>query len=191
MAARERYGATRRGFLLATGSLAAMLGASREGAGQELVPTPACDDHGSATPQQGEGPFFKPRSPERADFREQGASGRQVELSGLVLTRRCKPLAGAVLDLWHADDKGAYDNTGFRYRGHQFTDAEGRYRLETILPAVYPGRTRHIHVKVQPPGGRLVTTQLYFPGEAANRRDGLFREELTLKGNGTFDFVVL
>ncbi len=64
---------------------------------------------------------------------------------------------------------------GFRYRGHLFTDAEGRFRLETIFPALYPGRARHIHVKVQAAGRRILTTQLYFPGDA---RDSLWRKEL-------------
>jgi protocatechuate 3,4-dioxygenase beta subunit len=102
-------------------------------------------------------------------------------------------VANALVDLWHADESGAYDNTGFRYRGHQFTDAAGRYRFETIVPALYPGRARHYHVKVQAKGGRLLTTQLYFPGEPGNRRDGLYRPELemkTSKSEGAFDFVV-
>jgi protocatechuate 3,4-dioxygenase beta subunit len=55
------------------------------------------------------------------------------------------------------------------------TDAAGRYRFLTIMPASYEGRTRHLHVKVQAPGGRVFTTQLYFPGEAHNRSDRLFR----------------
>src|SRR5262249_5749605 len=97
-------------------------------------------------------------------------------------------------DVWHADEDGEYDNAGSRYRGHQFTDAEGRYRFETIVPALYSGRTRHYHVKIQPKGGRLVTTQLYFPGEPMNRRDGLYRPELELKprkwGGGASAFVV-
>ncbi len=60
------------------------------------------------------------------------------------------------------------------------TDAEGRYRLETIMPGLYPGRTRHFHVKVQAPKQRVLTTQLYFPGEARNQRDGIFRPELLM-----------
>ena len=51
----------------------------------------------------------------------------------------------------------------------------------TIVPGGYPGRTRHFHVKVQRPGGRVLTTQLYFPGEPLNRRDGLFDERLLLR----------
>ena len=71
---------------------------------------------------------------------------------------------------------------------------QGRYRLETIVPGEYPGRTRHIHVKVQAPGGRILTTQLYFPGNPSNRRDGLYRPELEMKQargvEAAFDFVV-
>jgi protocatechuate 3,4-dioxygenase beta subunit len=194
---RQRYDATRRRFLLTAGSLAAALGFARDGEAQELAPTPTCDDNGTATPRQTEGPFFKPRSPARADLREQGAVSLPVELSGLVLTRRCRPLAGAVVDLWHADDKGAYDTAGFRYRGHLVTGSDGVFRFRTIMPALYTGRTRHYHFKVQAPGSRLLTTQLYFPNEAENRRDHLFRRELLMRvadaGDGLaarFDFVL-
>jgi protocatechuate 3,4-dioxygenase beta subunit len=82
-------------------------------------------------------------------------------------------------------------------RGHQFTDSAGSYRLETIVPGVYPGRTRHIHVKVQAPGRAVLTTQLYFPGEPENQRDFLFQEVLLLATTdaggttaGRFDFVL-
>jgi protocatechuate 3,4-dioxygenase beta subunit len=189
--------ATRRGFLLTTGTLFAGLGFPNILRAQELPPTPECRDGDEPTVPQTEGPFFKPRSPERADLREAGARGRPVELTGLVLTRRCRPLARALVDIWHADDKGDYDNSGFRYRGHQFTDAAGRYRFSTIRPPAYSGRTAHYHVKVQPPGGRILTTQLYFPNEPGNRRDSMFRSELLMKlaqATGAqaarFDFVL-
>jgi protocatechuate 3,4-dioxygenase beta subunit len=165
---------------------------------QELAPTPQCHDGGPPTVRQGEGPFFKPSSPQRADLIERNAKARVVELSGQVLTRSCRPVERALLDLWHSDERGEYDGRGFRYRGHIFTDADGRYRFRTILPALYPGRTRHYHVKVQAPQRPVLTTQLYFPAdEAANRRDGLFRRELLMRmadaGDGfaaRFDFVL-
>ena len=164
---------------------------------QPLSPTPECRDADEPTLRQTEGPFFKPSSPERADLMEPGMAGQLIDLVGFVLTRRCKPVSGALVDLWHADDKGEYDNSGFRLRGHVRADADGRYRFRTIVPGVYEGRTRHFHVKVAPPSGRLLTTQLYFPGEQANRRDGLFRRELlmrTAKNEGSlagrFDFVL-
>ena len=164
---------------------------------QELLPTPSCHDGDEPTLSETEGPFFKPKSPERSDLREAGAQGRQFELFGVVLSRSCRPLRGAVVDLWHADEKGEYDNTGFRYRGHVISGPDGAFRFRTIVPALYPGRTRHYHVKVQAPNSRLLTTQLYFPNEPANRRDSLFQRELLLRiadaGDGLagrFDFVL-
>jgi protocatechuate 3,4-dioxygenase beta subunit len=56
----------------------------------------------------------------------------------------------------------------------------GRFRLSTVVPGRYPGRTRHIHVKAQRPRGQILTTQLYFPGEADNAGDGLFDRELLM-----------
>jgi protocatechuate 3,4-dioxygenase beta subunit len=130
-------------------------------------------------------------------LREAGTRGRPVELAGFVLNRRCRPLSGALVDIWHADERGDYDNSGFRYRGHVITGADGSYRFRTIVPAVYPGRTRHYHVKVQSTASRLLTTQLYFPDEPENRRDGLFRRELLMQVAGAgdsiaarFDFVL-
>jgi protocatechuate 3,4-dioxygenase beta subunit len=149
---------------------------------------------GVITPRQTEGPFFTPNSPLRTSLVESGSHSARFLVSGRVLSPECKPLANALVDLWHADEEGTYDNKGYRYRGHQFTDAEGRYRFETIVPALYPGRARHYHVKVQAKGGPLLTTQLYFPGDPGNRRDGLYRPELELKtsktAEGAFDFVV-
>jgi protocatechuate 3,4-dioxygenase beta subunit len=98
-----------------------------------------------------------------------------------VLTKGCRALRGAVVDLWHADQNGQYDNVGFRYRGHVITGPDGAFRFRTIMPALYPGRTRHYHVKVQAPGSRLLTTQLYFPNEPANLHDSLFKRELLMR----------
>lgn len=172
---------TRRALLLGAAAAAGGIGLAMDTvAAQGLTPTPECKDGDAVTAAQTEGPFFKPKSPQRMDLREQGG-GRAVVLTGLVLTRSCKPVARALVDLWHADDKGNYDNRGFRYRGHVFTDKAGRYEFRTIVPAIYPGRTRHYHLKVQAPDRPPLTTQLYFPNEAANARDGLFQRALLMK----------
>jgi protocatechuate 3,4-dioxygenase beta subunit len=189
---------TRRAVLGAGALVAGSLFGTDRGAAEGPLPaTPACHDGDEATLPQTEGPYFKPSSPERIELFEEGMAGQPIELIGLVLTRACKPVAGALLDFWQADAKGEYDNSGFRLRGHQFSDAEGRYRLRSVVPGAYPGRTRHIHVKVQPRDGRVLTTQLYFPGEAKNRSDGLFRKALLVRTAknagwlaGRFDFVV-
>jgi protocatechuate 3,4-dioxygenase beta subunit len=167
-------------------------------AATQLNATPACgDDDDEPTLAQTEGPYFTPNSPERRSLLETGIGGTNLIVEGLVVNTRCEPVAGALLDFWQADDAGAYDNQGYRLRGHQFADASGRYRLETVLPGIYTGRTRHIHVKVQAPNGPVLTTQLYFPGEADNARDGIYNEALLLEmgsagatRSGTFQFVL-
>jgi protocatechuate 3,4-dioxygenase beta subunit len=160
-----------------------------------LAPTPACDDGDDPTPEQTEGPFFTPDSPERTSLREDGIDGTAFVLTGTVLATDCTPLAGALLDFWHADDSGEYDNEGYRLRGHQFTDANGAYRLETIVPGLYTGRTRHIHVKAQREGGDVLTTQLYFPDEPSNESDSIFDPALVMSRAGRsgarFDFVLV
>ena len=164
---------------------------------QSLRPTPSCPDGAQPTPRQTAGPYFKPHSPERASLLEPGMPGMKIVVTGVVRLANCQPVPRALIDVWHADDRGAYDNAGFRLRGHQYTDDQGRYRLETIVPGNYPGRTRHFHVNVQAPKGPVLTTQLYFPGEAGNTSDPIFNRELVLRvqdgaevRTATFDFVL-
>lgn len=161
------------------------------------APTPDCGDDGKPTPRQMEGPFYTPDTPMRTSLIERGLRGTRLLLTGRVLATDCTPLPGALLDFWHCDAGGAYDNAGFLLRGHQFTDAQGRFALETIVPGNYPGRVRHIHVKAQARNGPLLTTQIYFPDEPGNARDFLFRPDLLMRladaeggKAGRFDFVL-
>jgi len=164
----------------------------------DLKPTPAVgDDDLELTPEETAGPFFRPNSPAKSNFREPGVTGVPVNLSGWVLDRNGKPIAGVLLDFWHADASGQYDFNGFRCRGHQFSDTGGRYSLQTIMPELYGDRTRHYHVRLQSAHGPILTTQLYFPGEARNASDFLFRHDLLLKIRdttegraATFNFVL-
>jgi protocatechuate 3,4-dioxygenase beta subunit len=187
----------RRRLLLAGLALPAAAGIGGELRAAELPETPACPPAGAETPRQTEGPYYTARPPLKRDFRADGRSGKPIVLMGFVLTRSCAPVADAVVDLWHADGDGAYDNRGFALRGFQKTDARGRYLFETLVPGRYPGRTAHYHVKVQRPGGPVLTTQLYFPDEPQNRRDFLFDAKLLMQVRqdagltvGRFDFVV-
>ena len=84
-----------------------------------------------------------------------------------------------------------------RLRSHQFTGTDGRYSLETIVPGPYPGRTPHIHVKVNAPGKPTLTTELYFPGASYNNRDPYFDRRLLVRLSEVkkhfvahFDFVL-
>jgi protocatechuate 3,4-dioxygenase beta subunit len=148
----------------------------------ELAPTPACADADdlAATVPQTEGPFYTPDTPERTSLLEPDTTGTRLVVRGYVYNTACEPVPGALLDFWHCDDAGVYDNTGYRLRGHQFAGEEGQFELETILPGVYPGRTRHIHVKAQAPNQPVLTTQLYFPDEPANATDGIFDPALLM-----------
>ena len=178
-------------------ALALPVSKSNAAEAQALTPTPACSDGEEPTQRQMEGPFFKPRSPQRTSLLAAGIQGSRILIRGLVLSTRCTAVEGALLDFWQCDGQGEYDNSGYRLRGHQFTDSAGSYHLETIVPGVYPGRTRHIHVKVQARGRAVLTTQLYFPGEPENQHDFLFQPELLLMTTdaggvraGRFDFVL-
>jgi protocatechuate 3,4-dioxygenase beta subunit len=169
-----------------------------DAAARELALTPTCGDADDLTPEETEGPYFTRSSPEKGSLLESGMAGTRLVVSGSVLGAGCQPVSGALLDFWQADDAGQYDNVGYRLRGHQFTDANGQYSLETIIPGLYPGRTRHIHVKAQAPGSSVLTTQLYFQGEPANQRDGIFMPVLAMSlqdgesgaKSAQFNFVV-
>ena len=163
--------------------------------GLGLAPPPACTP---GTRSSTAGPFYTPMTPRRTILREPETEGESLVFRGLVLSQDCRPLAGAVIDIWHCDERGRYDNRGFRYRGHQFTDGAGAFRFETIRPVRYSGRTPHIHVKVQGEATRALTTQVYFPDAAeANERDWIFRDDLVMRldragdtWRGRFDFVL-
>jgi protocatechuate 3,4-dioxygenase beta subunit len=187
---------SRRRRFIATAGLAPFIVASGGlRANAVLAATPTCGN--AATPRQTEGPFFKPDSPRRKSLIDQGMRGEQLGITGRILTTSCQPINGALIDFWHCDANGNYDNRGYRFRGHQFSDAQGNFSLETLLPGIYPGRTRHIHVIVQAPNSRALTTQLYFPGEALNERDWIFNPVLLMdisstgsRHNARFDFVL-
>jgi protocatechuate 3,4-dioxygenase beta subunit len=140
--------------------------------------TPVCDGELEPTASNAEGPYYKSGAQERTALVESGMAGTRLLLTGQVLTTDCQPVAGALLDFWQADDQGEYDNVGYTLRGRQFADEMGRYRLETIMPGRYPGRPPHIHVKVNAPGGPVLTTQIYFEGQPGNQSDALISPSL-------------
>ena len=174
------------------------LGTDAAEAALPLAATPAIADDDEPTPELTEGPYFTPSSPVRKTIVSAGAVGTRLLLTGRVLTTAGKPVAKALVDFWQCDARGAYDNSGYRFRGHQFTDKRGRYSLLTVVPGLYPGRTKHIHVKVQAPRKPVLTTQLFFPGVSGNRSDGIYTPECLVTGwrrsggrrLARFDFVL-
>src|SRR5688572_18201130 len=106
----------------------ARLQAQQRGLDQFVVPSVPCSE-ADLTPAVAEVSGFKTGSPERASLIEPGVPGQSVILSGFVIGLKCGRVKSARLDFWHADPRGALDTQGFRFRGHQLTDANGRYRL--------------------------------------------------------------
>jgi protocatechuate 3,4-dioxygenase beta subunit len=142
--------------------------------------TPACNPPAAATRAQMAGPFVRDDLPWRNDLRSAGERTPILRLQGQLRDRDCQPLQEAVISLWHADPDGRYDLRGGRYYGRQ-RSADGRFAFTSTVPGVYPGRVRHLHVQVASREGRLIlTTQLYFPEEPGNARDGLFDPALLM-----------
>jgi protocatechuate 3,4-dioxygenase beta subunit len=148
-----------------------------------------------------QGPEYTPNPPVRQgqDF-AQGIPGERLVLSGKVLNHMtCKPVQGAVLDIWQTNSTGDYDYKGFNLRGKIVTDKDGNYLLNTVYPESLQldniTRPSHIHVIVGVPGQPLITTQVYFEDKP---NDAYLEDSLIVKpvtdANGTkiahFDFLV-
>ncbi|MDE3075874.1 MAG: hypothetical protein KGJ86_10635, partial [Chloroflexota bacterium] len=85
---------------------------------QQLEPTPTVI----------EGPYYKLCSPHRSCLVEPDDPGTRVVLTGHVYTTEGRPVPNAIVDAWSSDGvEGNYDMVGYKFRGHVFTDAEGRY----------------------------------------------------------------
>lgn len=120
----------------------------------------------------GEGPFYTPGAPQMQNNMLAGLNepGTRLIISGQVRNLDCSELIqNTVIDVWHANDAGEYDNTGFNLRGITHSNSQGFYIFETVVPGHYPNggsfRPSHIHVKITPPGFDTLTTQLYFEGD--------------------------
>jgi len=146
------------------------------------------------TPSQALGPFYPRDASERPDATDADllvVEGDRVLTQGMpiflrvrVVDRDLRPIVGARVEIWQCDAMSVYHHPAggaeaerdpnFQGYGVDRTDPSGIFRFRTILPVAYPGRTPHIHVRVQPEGRRGLATQLYLPGEPGNARDFLF-----------------
>ena len=120
----------------------------------------------------GQGPFYTPNAPQLVNNQLATADepGTRLILSGIARSLDCTSvIPNMLIDVWHANDAGAYDNSGFNLRGKIYTNDVGFYQIETILPGKYLNgasyRPRHIHFRLTPPGGAMRITQLYFEGD--------------------------
>jgi protocatechuate 3,4-dioxygenase beta subunit len=161
-------GLTRRATLARLGGLAAAalgVGAWKLGGGAEEAEAVSC----VLTPEQTQGPYYLTGEKLRRNITE-GRPGTPLWLRATVVdARTCRPIKGAVVDVWHADAAGVYSGFGDGadsrtfMRGLQRTNAKGLALFRTVYPGWYQGRTVHIHVKVHAGGKVVHTGQLYFP----------------------------
>jgi len=161
----------------------------------------------------GQGPFYTPNAPliQNDKLASPTEVGQKMIISGRVYNLDCsEEIANTEIDIWHANDNGDYDNSGFNLRGIAKTNIHGFYIFETIKPGHYLNgatfRPAHIHFKITPPGFSPLITQLYFAGDqyiagdfAASQTSGTFDAThriipLSTNSNGvlegTWDIVI-
>ena len=97
--------------------------------------TPDCHDGDNHTLAQTEGPYFKPNAPLKQNLTLDTPRGEKITIGGLVLNTACRPgRPQTIVQIWHAEETGAYDTAAYRLRGYQFTDRGGRWSFSTVLP---------------------------------------------------------
>ena len=152
------------------------------------------------TPRTIEGPLYiagAPLSKGEAQLDDGTEQGEVLFMDGQVRDTNGKPVAGAVVDVWHANTLGGYSffdpsQPKYNLRRRIETDAEGRYKFRSILPSGYccppDGQTQkllnglgrhgnrpaHIHFFVTAPGYRKLTTQINIDGDAYLHDDFAF-----------------
>ena len=129
-----------------------------------------CDE--STEDAYGQGPFYTPNAPilQNNQLAETNEIGTRIIISGQVFNLECSEvIPNTEIDIWHANDAGAYDNIGYNLRGKTNTNSQGFYVFESIKPGLYLNgsiyRPSHIHFKITPPGFNTLITQLYFQGD--------------------------
>ena len=120
------------------------------------------------------GPYFFEGAPLRTVIAHPDEPGQRLFISGRILQNDCEsPISGAMLEVWHPNDAGCYSivedcptgnptNDYYNLRGKMFSDLNGQYNFETILPGYYEPRPRHIHIKITTPNEEVLVSQLYF-----------------------------
>jgi protocatechuate 3,4-dioxygenase beta subunit len=134
---------------------------------------PGVEAAGSCVPTTADilGPFYRNQAPFRSNLTVPGDPGTRLDYKGKVMDHNCNAISGATVDVWQADDSGAYDNSTsqFKYRGKQTSAADGSYSFNSIKAGWYLNgsqyRPSHIHFRVTAPGHTELITQLYFQND--------------------------
>ena len=172
----------------AMASTAVLLSASHWASAWAQTPTPKPSQR-RPTPSTTEGPYYPVKEPLDADYDllRNGTlvytKGQSAWVEGVVTDLDGAPLKGGTMEIWQCDEAGHYDHPGdgskndkaFQGFGRVTLSATGQFKFRTIKPALYSGRTAHIHAKIKLGSRELLTTQLYVQGEAGNAKDYLWR----------------
>lgn len=118
------------------------------------------------------GPFYRPGAPFKTDLVQPGTKGEILHFNGTVFGKDGKALKGALVEIWHCDENGMYDNTSedYVYRASFKTGADGKYNFKSIYPVPYAvnatlTRPAHIHMRISANGVQDLVTQVYFKGD--------------------------
>ena len=150
------------------------------------------------TPSQTEGPFYPVVAQKDKDFdltkiegREEAAKGEVIEIEGSVHDTEGNPVEDATVDIWQANAAGRYSHPHDKnpapldpnFQGWAIVPSgkDGKFKFRSIKPGAYPAsknwdRPPHIHFKVTKKGYHELTTQMYFPGEPLNEKDGILKK---------------
>lgn len=140
---------------------------------RDVLGNPAAPLGGGCVPTTDDilGPYYLAGSPNTALVAASDEPGTRLFLSGTVLSNDClTPVPNAMIEVWQANDAAVYDtSSAFKLRGTMYSDANGLYAFESIVPGAYLNgaqyRPKHIHFKVTKPGFPELVTQLYFAGD--------------------------
>lgn len=170
----------RRAFLINTalGSIGASLLSSTSKSSSESSQSEIVTCERTTKDYFGTGPFYTDHPPLIKDHLLASTTepGQRLIISGRILNLDCGAfIPDTIIDIWHANDKGRYDNEHYNLRGYTKSNAQGFYLYETIKPGKYPNasgfRPSHIHLKITSPGFPVLTTQLYFEGDTSISTD--------------------
>jgi catechol 1,2-dioxygenase len=113
------------------------------------------------------GPFYKTGAPQGENVIPSGNETNPLIILGRVYSNCDNPLQGAIVEIWNADEDGAYDmSDNYFFRGSYETSGDGIYKFKTIIPGRYLNggtyRPSHIHFRITAPDHTELVSQVYF-----------------------------
>ena len=117
------------------------------------------------TPETSPGPHDYSFAPARNDLWREGDEGEPLLLHARVLDTCARPVAGARVQILHANQDG--DREPNRWRALLSADDRGEFKVVTVFPGYAGSIARHIHFVVTHPDHRPLVTRLFFKNDPA------------------------